>query len=230
MKKVLPFPEGTKEEINLAYNVANDISVRILNYSSTEEIPKDILDFQRRLIYFLRDGPRKGYMAVDTTSKVTQSDVLYILTSWECNQDLAEKFNISKRLVELLKAGDRDTWKEEYNLVKKLSSRIRKSLERKYNNKSKTIAVLGNIGSKELLYFSNKLTAKFYRKKLLTNPKHASYIGDTRYEELDALGEIDKLYPINIKRLHKWSSNQHTSRSKNMYQYIIEKEERDNNR
>lgn len=181
-------PKGTKEEMDLAYNRAREFTLKILDYTEKENLPDDVLEEQKRLLHFYLNGPRKGYFVAYNSSKLTQAEVLYILTVTTPKNYLAEKFNVSERLIQNIRHGLSPEWHDEYLLVKRLKTSIRGHLKSSGTHKIVYLVIDGKT-NKTLAVLTSERKAKEYRKDILK-------LKAEEYRTKLKSGELDLLYPI----------------------------------
>lgn len=185
-------PEGTKEEMNMAYNQSREYQVKLMDYADKDDIPDEVFAQQRRLIHFIKKGPRRGFFVADPRSKITQADVLFILSTKLPSKSLGEKYNVSATVIQNIRQGNDHLWIDEYNLVK----RIRVALYGRYkkNWRKEYITVLRDSSTGEnIAFFSSKKKAKDYRMYWLM---HNQKITGDAYSEMRDSGQMDILYPI----------------------------------
>ncbi len=158
---------------NEAWLKSMDTQVRILHYAGKPEVElsKERLDFYRRYLYYASKGPRRNYSVINKKQKLTQSDVLYILTVKISASHLAKFYNISPETIKDLRAGKIPTWRPEYLMVR----RIRKGLTgRVKENLKHTHAVYIqdlNTGKVLGIFSSMKCAKRFLRYYLVEREK-----------------------------------------------------------
>lgn len=186
-------PEGTQEEIENSWKVAENYMYNILNYADKEEvISKEELEEQRRIFTLSRQGPRAHHFIFSKRSKLTSADVLYFLTTTNPVNRLAKAYGVAANEIYMIRRGEIERWKWEYEFVKRLKKMItRKYQEIRYRNYEKFIYSISKIDdrlNKEILmYTTSKLKAKGLRQ---------SVIKAKEYEELVKNNTLDILYPI----------------------------------
>lgn len=186
-------PEGTLEEKREAFNIVQQYTYKLLDYADKEEaIPKEVIDKERRIFSFARQGPRAGHFTHSQRSKLTSADVLYILTNTSPSYRLGDKFDVDPRKIRQIRSGDRKEWEFEYKLIKRLKAIIRGELMRPNqegpNGRIYSLSKLGVNSSYEILYYTTS-----FRK---ANALRKSIITEDRYLELTEEGTLDIIYPI----------------------------------
>lgn len=184
-------PEGTIDEMTLAYNQARGYQLVLLDYCDKEELPPEILKHQRRLFHFAKNGPNANKFMAYGSSKLLYADVLYILSCKVPARRLAEVFNVGIDTISDIRRGRAGEWREEYLLVRRLrmsaTSRVKK------NYKAPRITVLLDTDGGIVQHFSSIRKAKEFRRSwLIYNQKIPA-------KEVDLWikgGKIDEMYPI----------------------------------
>jgi hypothetical protein len=188
-------PEGTQEEMEEAFNVAENYLYNILSYADKEEhIPDDVLQMERRIFSFCKRGPRAAYFRLDPMSKLVSADVLYMLTSTLPAEHIAKKFNMSGRKVRAIRRGESDEWYWEYLLVRRLKAILRANMDERKKRISKLttcIYTVSELNEKQgydvIAHISSFRNATKYRKDI---------IPEKRYNKLLENRTLDIIFPI----------------------------------
>lgn len=185
-------PEGVKEELQLAYDLANEYLYKIMSYAPDNSLDKESLAFHRRFFHFIKHGPKRGYFTVSDKSKLTNPDVLYILSCKHSKQRLSKLFNVAEGTIQRIRAGESGEWKEEFNLVKMIRNAVY-SNHKKYL-KDDYVNVLIDGKSKDILaVFPSNKKARTYRKNYLRYKKNMT---EKSIMKITQNTEIENLYPI----------------------------------
>lgn len=171
-------PEGTKEEHEDAIGKVLEHQLRILDYSDLEEFPDEVLAEQRRLVFYGVRGPRRGYYVSYGRAKLWQADVLYILTVTLPAQKLADKYGVTRILIQRIRSGQESQWQYEWRLIRRLKTAIRHNL-RQLNKGTRglTLYAIKNTRTKEILHLITSLRkAKEYKNSLYGKRNKEYYI------------------------------------------------------
>jgi len=185
-------PKGTDEELADAYGHAATYQAVILNYADKDDMPQEVIDYQRRIFHFAKYGPRKGFFKLYPNSKLVSADVLYILTAKIPKKDIAKKFNISEDTVGGIRSGKDNDWLDEYHMVR----RIRKAIlgQRKKNWSEKHITTLTDASTNQIIaLFQSIRKAKDYRRTYLIYQRK---IKAKEVMKMEKDGSINDLYPV----------------------------------
>ena len=185
-------PEGTIEELTLAYNKARGYQLVVMNYADKDmEIPPEVLAEQRRIFHFAKNGPNYNKFIAYGNGKLLYADVLYILSCKVPASKLAKTFNVSLDLIKNIRQGRQSEWLEEYELV----LRIKRATYSKHkkNFLQTNITVLRDEKGNTVQHFSSIKKAKEYRRHWLM---HNQKIKRVIVDDWISTGKIDKLYPI----------------------------------
>ena len=185
-------PEGTKEEMEEAFEVTSSYLYKLLDYADDPEgIPQDVLDYERRIFSFAKVGPRAGYFRFDRKSKLVSADVLYILTCTLPAKVVGKKFGICERKIGAIRRGEVEEWYWEYALIKRI--RVMLTARQRQANKAPrtrvfSISKLVDIGKEEiLLYVTGLRKAKSIRQDIIPLRE---------YKKLEENNTLDIVYPI----------------------------------
>lgn len=185
-------PEGTEEEMAEAYGHAVTYQATIIDYADKEDLPQEVIDYQRRIFHFAKYGPRKGFFKLYPNSKLVSADVLYILSAKIPKKDIAKRFNISEDTIGGIRCGKDKDWLDEYHLVRRLRKAIRG--QRKKNWSKEHITTLTDSTTGELIALLSSIRkAKEYRRDYLMF-KRKILAKDVKV--LEKSGELDTLFPI----------------------------------
>jgi hypothetical protein len=123
-------PEGTKEEMEEAWNLTETYTYNILSYLGRDKdgLTKEEFDKERRLVKFLKLGPRAHYLVGEMRSKLTSADVMYILLSTRPSTELSAQTGISKTTIKDLRAGRLNEWLWEYHFIKRVKTHCKSEI------------------------------------------------------------------------------------------------------
>lgn len=184
-------PEGTKEEMSLAYNEARGYQLVLLSYCEEEELPEEVLAHQRRLFHFTKNGPNANRFKLYGNSKLLYADVLFILSSKEPASRLSKLFDVGQDTIKDIRQGKAPEWRDEYDLVR----RLRKSVISRFKKNFKDVHITSLLDSdgKTIQHFSSKAKARDFRRTwLIYNQKIKAKLVDSWIKS----GQIDTIYPI----------------------------------
>ena len=188
-------PEGTMEEKKEAFEVASKYLYKILDFADKDEgVPKEVVDREKRIFAFCRQGPRASYIAHGARSKLVSADVLYILSSTIPAKNIALQYDIKENQVRKIRRGDEPSWEWEWRFVNRMrniiKARLRSSDPTSLTKKIYSISKIDEKGKKEILYYISSLRkAKKLREDMLTK---------VEYKKITKDNTIDLLYPIDL--------------------------------
>lgn len=185
-------PEGTLEEKKEAFEIAQSYLYKILDYADKEEpISKEVVDKEKRIFTFCRQGPRAGHYLHAIKGKLLSADVLYMLSSTLPSTQIGDKFGVNPRKVREIRRGDTEEWYPEYLLVRRLKAIIQSNdrrVNRGYAGSIFSISKLIDTNKYDLLYYTVSLRkAKALRKSIISNKE---------YDRLLKEDILDIIYPI----------------------------------
>lgn len=185
-------PEENNEELN---SFSHDILIEFLDYSEKGElVPDEVLEKEREAFKWLKHGPKAWHLKDKKPSgpKLTSPEVFFILTSTHTSEQIAERFNIEKHYVKMLRRGEAKGWEWEYALVRKIMRIVKnRGLNLPRTQKRKAFLVFKvdkDTKEREILHVClSERTANKVRKDML-------YTRD--YEKFIKSGNLDVWYPI----------------------------------
>lgn len=186
-------PKGTPEELKEAFETVSNYTYKLLSYSDKDEaIPKEVLDKERRIFTFAKQGPRAGYYLLNPRGKLCSADVLYILTSSVPASHLAKSYGLAECKIREIRRGESKDWAWEYAFVSRMKGIVKNYLVRHDPATArKNIYSLSHVHSPtniEILYYlSSYRKAVKLREDILTKPI---------YNKLVKEGILDIIYPI----------------------------------
>ena len=184
-------PEGTQEEMTLAYNQARGYQLVVLNYCDKEELPEEVLAQQRRLFHFAKNGPNANKFIAYGDGKLLQADVLYILSCKVPAAKLAKLFKVGVDTIKDIRQGNRPEWQDEYDLVRRLRKAVISRFKKNFTDVH--ITVLLDSEGKVVQHFSSIKKAKEFRRTwLIYNQKIPAKTVDSWIKTK----QIDTIYPI----------------------------------
>lgn len=185
-------PKGTEEEMTEAYGHAATYQATIIDYADKDDLPQEVIDYQRRIFHFTKYGPRKGYFKVYPNSKLVSADVLYILSAKIPKKVIAKRFNISEETIAGIRLGKDNDWLDEYHLVRRLRMAIRGQSKKNWSEKH--ITTLSDGATNEVIaLFQSIRKAKDYRRTYLMYQRKLLAKDVSRLEKS---GELDTLFPV----------------------------------
>jgi hypothetical protein len=183
------FEEGEDEPIEwdeALYNEFQESLFKFIDYSDEEEGPtKEEIDEERRRFSYYRKGHKVGRLRVDnkvnTDTLLTAPMIFYILLTPHSSKRLGKVFNVHPDYIKKIKAGDIEYWKWEYELVKRITNKLRnRSINRSYLRERTAVYILWKRPNlydedKELIYVcSSESAAKKVRKEMAKSKKVAN--------------------------------------------------------
>lgn len=163
---------------------------KLLDYSSDEKIPDEELERMRAIFAFSKVGPRSWTHRFDKTTKLTSGDVLYILTSTLPSEFLGKQFGVNGRKIREIRTNERNTYNWEYELVRRLSTRLRDKLKEDLMRSRSIYEVQRLIG--EGTYESLFLCSSLVRARNMLKET----IKEKEYNKMVEEGTLDIIYPI----------------------------------
>lgn len=185
-------PEGTMEEKEMCYEIAQSYLYKMLDFADKgEPIGPVELAFNRRLFSYLKQGPWAGHFTAAQRCKITSADALYCLTSSLPSTIIGEKLGIHPRKVKSIRSGKELSFYNEYLLIRRLTTLIKARLK---NNGLETIRKTYKLSEliaedryEDLYYTSSMRKAIDLRKKIIKK---------VDYDILISNNTLDIMYPI----------------------------------
>ena len=185
-------PEGTMEEKEECYKIAQTYLYKMIDYADKgEPIDPKKLAFHRRLFSYLKQGPWAGHFTVAPRCKITSADALYALTSTLPAKEIGDKLGIDPRKVREIRSGKHLSFYNEYLLIRRLTTMIKARLK---NNgyipflKIYKLSELIGEGRYEDHYYTSSMRRAIALRKKIVKVKE--------YDRLVANGTLDIIYPI----------------------------------
>lgn len=183
--------EGTTEELEESWKVAEEYLYKILNYAEQDVLlSEEELEEARRIFSFVRQGPRAHTFVVEKDAKLTSADVFYILTTTVPGSHMAKRFGITTVEVNKIRNGNSPAWEWEYHFVKRIKTIVRTYLT-KTRDLGRSVWTLSKVHSptqtEVLVYTTSQRKAKNIRESILTKKE---------MEDLVKKGTLDVVYPI----------------------------------